>query len=280
MGSEVTRVRERKKSRQLIEDLYSDSMNVYVVHYSCESFYENSTGGSTRVTSAAIRNLKTAQTKSWSIHKAAELDGCLSSIPENFPRLERMMLDGYFDFLRSHSNCYFIHWNMRDENYGFYALEHRYRVLEGIPFELQDNRKVDLARELVTLYGRQYAPHKSPSGRKGRIFSIVEINEITDSDALTGEQEADAFVDGEYLKLHQSTLRKLDIFSNIFERTHEKTLKTTASWMDIYGISPSYLMEQVKNHWLVTAFILGSAVLLAIVRYWDSLAWLWEKIPK
>jgi hypothetical protein len=275
MGSEVTRVRERKKSRQQIEDLYSDSMNVYIVHYSCESFYENSTGGSTRVTSIAIRNLKTAQTKSWSIHKAAELEGCLDSIPENFPRLERMMLDGYFDFLRAYSNCHFIHWNMRDENYGFYALEHRYRVLGGTPFELQDNRKVDLARELVTLYGRQYAPHTSASGRKGRIFSIVEINRITDSDALTGKQEADAFVDGEYLKLHQSTLRKLDIFSNIFERTHDKTLKTTASWMDVYGISPTYLIEQIKNHWLVMAFILGGAITLAIARYWDSFARLW-----
>jgi hypothetical protein len=252
MGSEVTRVRERKKSRQQIEDLYSDSMNVYIVHYSCESFYENSTGGSTRVTSIAIRNLKTAQTKSWSIHKAAELEGCLDSIPENFPRLERMMLDGYFDFLRAYSNCHFIHWNMRDENYGFYALEHRYRVLGGTPFELQDNRKVDLARELVTLYGRQYAPHTSASGRKGRIFSIVE-----------------------YLKLHQSTLRKLDIFSNIFERTHDKTLKTTASWMDVYGISPTYLIEQIKNHWLVMAFILGGAITLAIARYWDSFARLW-----
>ena len=45
MGSEVARIRERSKSRKLIESLYESAQQVYVIHYSCESFYENSTGG-------------------------------------------------------------------------------------------------------------------------------------------------------------------------------------------------------------------------------------------
>lgn len=276
MGSEVARIRERSKSRKLIESLYESAQQVYVIHYSCESFYENSTGGSTRVTSIAARNLRSAQTRSWSIHKAAELEGCLDNIPSNFARLERLMLDGYFDFIRQHSSCSFVHWNMRDENYGFFALEHRHRTLGGTPFELQDDRKVDLARELVTLYGRQYAPHTAESGRKGRIFSISEINKITDQDALTGAEEAAAFVDGEYLKLHQSTLRKLDMFSNIFERVHAKTIKTKGTWMDTNGIHPSYIVEQIKNHWLLVAFILVGAIASAVANYWKAITTLFH----
>ena len=84
MGSEVARVKQRSASRKLVEDLFEDSQRVYVVHYSCESFYgTNKTGGSTRVTSIAIRNLRSAQTRSWSIHKSAELQGCLDKINEN-----------------------------------------------------------------------------------------------------------------------------------------------------------------------------------------------------
>jgi hypothetical protein len=45
MGSEVARSRERSKSRKLIESLYESAQQVYVIHYSCESFYENPTGG-------------------------------------------------------------------------------------------------------------------------------------------------------------------------------------------------------------------------------------------
>jgi hypothetical protein len=271
MGSEVARIKQRTASRKLIEELFEDAQKVYVVHYSCESFYENSTGGSTRVTSIAIRNLKSAQTRSWSIHKAAELQGCLQSIQDNFPALEKMMLEGYFEFLRQHSSCYFMHWNMRDENYGFFALEHRYRTLGGIPFELQDDKKVDLARVLVTLYGREYASHTAKSGRKGRLFSIVELNGIADKDGLTGKQEADAFVNGEYLKLHQSTLRKLDVFCNIFERVHAKSLKTSGSWLDVNGIHPIYIVEQIKAHWIFTLFIFFAGLGGAIMKWKETL---------
>jgi hypothetical protein len=92
---------------------------------------------------------------------------------------------------------------MRDEHFGFFALEHRHRVLGGTPFELQDDKKVDLARLLVSLYGKSYAPHGDSKGRKGRIMSLTELNNVSDVDALTGEQEAEAFVSGDYLKMHR-----------------------------------------------------------------------------
>ncbi|WP_198537199.1 MULTISPECIES: hypothetical protein [Pseudomonas] len=267
MSSEIDRVKDRAKSRSLVDDLYQDASRVYVVHYSCESFYEGSTGASKRVTSIAVRNLKSAQTKSWSLHKSAELKGSLDTMSDELDSHERSMLDGYFAFLEQHKDCRFLHWNMRDEHFGFFALEHRYRVLGGNPFELQDDKKVDLARVLVSLYGKSYAPHVDSKGRKGRIMSLTELNSVSDIDALTGEQEAEAFVNGDYLKMHRSTLRKLDMFANFFERTHEKRLKTDASWADKFGVRPVAVLEVIKGHPLFTAFTVIAIALGAIAKY-------------
>ncbi len=266
MGAELDRVKERAKSRALINKLYQNADRVYVVHYSCESFYENATGSTLRVTSIAIRNLKSAQTKSWSLHNQAELLGLASDITSNLDKLERAMLDGYFDFLRMRGDCQFIHWNMRDENYGFYALEHRYRVLGGNPYELQDERKIDLAREMVSLYGRNYAPHRDSKGRKGRIMSLAELNRVSDVDALTGEEEAAAYVSGDYLKMHRSTLRKLDMFANFFDRTHQNTLATNSTWLQRSGIHPVAIIEAIKDHPIISALIVLGAIAGAILK--------------
>lgn len=97
---------------------------------------------------------------------------------------------------------------MRDVNYGFQVIEHRYRVLGGEPFEIQEDRKFDLARELITLYGVGYIGHP-------RFENLVKKNKITNRDFLTGAEEASAFDNRDYVRLHQSTLRKVDIILNV-----------------------------------------------------------------
>lgn len=268
-----SRMKDRARTRRQVDRIYDDAVRAYIVHYSCESFYDNETGGSKRVTSIAIRNLNSAQTKSWSIHKSAELLGFLDEIPRHLDELEFQMLAGYFDFLRLHNDCTFVHWNMRDENFGFAALEHRFRVLDGEPFVLSDEKKIDLARVLVNLYSRSYASHTSPSGKKGRIMTIMEVNKIADLDALQGAEEANAFVDGEYLRLHRSTLRKVDVFANIFDRVHAKTIKTQAGFLDVYGVHPAALVEAVKNYWVIAAILLIGSLAGALMNFSRLAAW-------
>jgi hypothetical protein len=83
---------------------------------------------------------------------------------------------------------------------------------------------------------------------------------------LGGQQEAEAFERGEYVRLHQSTLRKVDILANILGRTYDNTLKTNARWYEIYGISPSALGEIIKEHWLfaVISFLAGVASIIGL----------------
>lgn len=266
MESVATMIKERDKARKEVEDLHQESRKVYFIHYSCESFDKDSSTGSVKVAQISIGRLLDGQTQSWSILKSAELQGCLDTIPENFNRLEKMMLDGFFQFLSKHDDCYFVHWNMRNDHYGFPALEHRHRALGGVPCVVRDAQKIDLSRLLWRLYGDHYANHTSKSGKPGRLFRLIELNSIGDKGALPGEAEPKAFEAGDYLKVQESTLRKLEIFNCIFELARRKKLKTDTSWLDTSRLHPLLILDTIKRHWLVTLILFGTSLITALIK--------------
>lgn len=246
MGKELTKLKRRREARKGFDDVDNKRDMYLVIHYSCESFYDIKDGRTPRITSIAIRNFATGQTHSFSIHKSAEQSRVpVKEIPERYDALELQMLNEYFDFVKSRHGYSFIHWNMRDINYGFQAIEHRYKVLGGDPFVIDDARKFDLARALIAFYGVNYAPH----GEFGRLHSLMDLNRITAKDILNGKAEAAAFDDKAFIKLHQSTLRKVDVMANILERILDGSIKTQASWRDTKGIHPAIIIELAKEHW-------------------------------
>ena len=221
--------RKQKVSRGVIDRLFADAANVWVIHYSCESFYERTDGRSPRITSIAIRKLDAGQTVSFSIHQVAEVDGIdLSGIAAQYDTLERKMLDAYFAHIGSHRGMKYLHWNMRDINYGFAAIEHRYRVLGGQPFVILDDNKFDLARLLIDIYGVGYTGHP-------RLTTILDKNRVEPRDFLNGASEAQAFEQQNYVGLHQSTLRKVDVLANIAGRAYDRSLKTNTTWWEVHG---------------------------------------------
>ncbi|EOV9019604.1 hypothetical protein ACN6VB_000540 [Cronobacter turicensis] len=268
--SELLRVRRRSQSKKDVNRAYENAVRNYIIHYSCESFYDNASGQSRRVTSIAVRNLDSAQTQSWSLHSSAELLGLQDRIPENLDKIEKYLLTEFFSFLRNHSDSTFIHWNMRDKAFGFPALEHRFKVLGGEPFILQDDKKLDLARVLINLYGPGYAPHECPvTGKRGRVMSLMQMNHITSRDAMQGKEEADAFEKGEYLKLDRSTLAKVDIFHNFFDRLHANKLKTNATFAEKYGFKLAAIPELIRDNPIITMVIVGASVVTALIKWWD-----------
>lgn len=246
-----------------MDALLEQAATTLVVHYSCESFYNKTDGKTPRITTIAVRNLASGQTDSFSIHQIAEEQQIqFTDIANHYAPLEKQMLDRYFDFVRSRQHYSWVHWNMRDVNYGFAAIEHRYRVLGGEPIMIAEDRKFDLARALVDLYGVGYIGHP-------RLESIIKKNNITDKDFLVGAQEAEAFENKEFVRLHQSTLRKVDTLANLFERTSNKSLKTNSTWAEQYGFTPSVIAEWAKEHWLVTLLIVGGGLLTFVIRVFD-----------
>ncbi len=155
------------------------------------------------------------------------------------------MLKQFYEFVRTHKESYWLHWNMRDINFGFPALAHRYEVLGSKPFLINDERLFDLARILVSWFGTGYSAHP-------RLTSLIELNSITNLDFLSGAEEAAAFESGEYVKLHQSTLRKVDVIANIFGRLEDGTLRTSATPNDIYGGHFPRFKLFITTHWIVS----------------------------
>lgn len=263
MGDTLRRIRIRKETLRRLRDIDDRKDHVVIIHYSCESFYDRLDGSTPRVTSIAVRNVSSGQTESFSIHKVAELKKItLEQIANHYDQLEKEMLDEFGGHLQENSHCTWVHWNMRDINYGFQALEHRHKVLGGQPpSRLPEERKFDLARALVSIYGVGYAGHP-------RLESIMKINKITDKSFLVGKDEAAAFENGEFVKLHQSTLRKVDIMANLFGRTLDGTLKTNASWWEARGFHPQAIAELVTEHWGWALFVAAAstASIVGLVR--------------
>lgn len=273
--SELERLKSRKKNKELMNNIYAEKVNSYVVHYSCESFYDEDkqafrTG---RVTSIGLRNLEDAQTHYWSIWLSAEVKMKEDKIDESLDELEKDVLDNYFNFIKMNSKAHYIHWNMRDVNYGFQALEHRYRVLGGTPISISDDKKFDLARVLVSLYGRNYASHKyiDNNGKEhhGRMMVLAAMNNVATKDAMEGMQEANAFKDKNYKALHMSTLRKLDMLANFFDRAHANTLKNNGTFREKYGFHLSVIPELIKAHPIYSFILIITALLTVITKCSD-----------
>ena len=256
MSKASERLRHHREGKKQLAKIIDNPNNVVVIHYSCESFYNRSKRTSPRITSIAVRNLATGQTESFSIHQIAERDRKLLSeeIEAHYDELEKKMLEEFYNYARNYQNHTWLHWNMRDTHYGFAALEHRYKVLGGEPFEIPEICRCDLSRLLVQLYGVRYIKHP-------RLENLAKKNSIGDLNFLNGKKESEAFENGEYVKVHQSILRKVDIFSNIVGRTADGTLKTNARLTEIYGGYLIFVIEKTKESWFfVLLGIIGTIV--------------------
>jgi hypothetical protein len=249
MGQAATRITIRKQAKTHLDTLFSRADQVILIHYSCESFYDRPDGSSPRITSIGVRNLASGQTSSFSIHQMAERKKYAKDILEQkYNELEKMMLDEFYKYIYAHSGSLWLHWNMRDINYGFQALAHRYKVLGGSPVEIHESQLFDLSRIFLALYGPKYIGHP-------RLHKLFEKNNLIHKDLLSGAEEAISFDKKEYVKLHQSTLRKLDNFETLAERANDGTLKTDAKWSYTLRDYPEAVGDFLRENWIVTILV-------------------------
>lgn len=237
-----------------INELVNNATHLLIIHYACESFYNVPSGYTPRVTSIAVRYYNTAQTKSFAIHRVAEIKKMpFEDIEQNYDELEREMLKEFFQFVKQHHSYSWIHWNMRDLNFGFEAIENRYKVLGGRPNIIEDDKKHDLARLLIDIYGTGYVGHP-------RLEKLMEKNKISTRDFLDGKSEPIAFASKEYVKLHMSTLKKVDVFHSIIDKLASGSLRTNAKWYEPYGISPQGIYEAINGNWIyaIVTLVLGA----------------------
>lgn len=249
-----------KSAKKCFKEITESPQNYLIIHYSCESFYDIHDGHTPRITSIAVYHYASGQTESFSIHKTAEKSQInLREIEKHYDELERSMLSEFFEYAEKQQNQIWIHWNMRDINYGFKAIEHRFSVLGGNPYKIPDTHKIDLARKFIDCYGVNYVGHP-------RMERLLEKNDIKAKDYLSGPQEAEAFANHEYVKLHMSTLRKVDVFANLLNRAINNTLKVNSKWTEIYGVSIQGIINFCKDTWWIQIiWTLVSMILGALI---------------
>lgn len=256
----------QREARHRLDDFLAHPPAVWTIHYACQSFSQGQRLGSPRVTAIAARNLDQGETVSFSIDTEAELARLApEDAAQNLDRLERALLDGFFHFLVANRAMRFLHWSMRDANYGFAALEHRYRILGGVPVSIAESQKLDLSKLFVDLYGAGYA---GPSPRK----TLAEANRLPLAGFLDGEDEARDFEAGNYRAVRNSTLAKVKLHADLAELAHAHTLRTQANWwtLNVGRVREAYEMFE-RNPLIAFASILFAGLSTGLGLLWRFL---------
>lgn len=204
--------------------LEDNESSLYVIHYSCQGLNDDNEGYSPRITSIAALHMASSTMHSFSVHLVAEIQKIgREEIHKHYDEIEAIMLEDFYEFIRNHQDCFWLHWNMSNINYGFETIEHRYRVLTGKqPPKVEDSKKHNLSSIISGIYGKK-------SFDLPRLPSIMACNGGAHRDNLTGAEEAEAFKRKEYLKLHKSTMSKVYFFQSIYHKVQQRKLKTVRS---------------------------------------------------
>lgn len=249
-------------SRHFIKEVKRHPENFYVIHYSCQSLYDDNEALSPRITSITITHYATEQTVSFSTHSIAEERHIpRESVRDRFDEVEFELLRGFYNFIRDRRDKYWIHWNMRNLTFGFEHLEHRYRVLGGndapiIPVE----RRLNLNDLVADRYGGAYAAHP-------KLKSLMELNGGIHRHFLTGEEEVQAFHNNEFIRMHNSTLCKVGFLNSVIRKMLNGKLHTASRG---FGIT----LDRIFESRLAKAVGLLATVITIGVGIWQIFLWL------
>jgi hypothetical protein len=188
--------------------------HVFLIHYSSESLFDdpNADRLSPRITSIAVMHLSSRQTIRFSTHTVAEdLKIPRGQITQEFDRVEARLLERFYEFIRDRREKHWVHWNMKNIVYGFEHIEQRYRTLTqkeppAIPVEV----RISLNDILRDRYGSDYAGNP-------KMLSLVLLNGERDQRFMIGKEEAEAFKNHEFIRMHNSTICKVEFFGHVVQ---------------------------------------------------------------
>lgn len=222
-------------SKKFINAVKSRPENFYIIHYSCQSLYDDNDALSPRITSIAISHYATEQTVSFSTHSIAEeLQIPREDVKERFDQVEKKLLEDFYAFIRDRRDKFWIHWNMRNLTYGFEHLEHRYRVLGGVDTPIiHVEHRLNLNDLIAARYGGGYAKHP-------KMKSLMELNGGIPRHFLSGKEEVQAFQNNEFIRMHNSTLGKVGFFHSVIRKFLNGKLRTVSRG---FGVTLDRLFE-------------------------------------
>jgi hypothetical protein len=247
----------QKAARDKLAQVFAHPASVYAIHYACQSFTEGADASLSPVC-IAIRQLESGQVTSFSIAKIAELARIAPhEIAQHWAYLERAMLGEFYEFVRTHQGARYVHWNMRDDRFGFAALAHRMHVLNGRSEDIPEERRIDLVQILIDLYGDGLVK------KRAKLEALAKLNRLPMGGFLPGAAEADAVATGRYRDVHGSTLAKVRIVADVAARAQDRTLITQAGLIAQHGGPVRLIVQRLidnPGYSVATAMVGGFVV--------------------
>jgi len=209
------------RSRDALDKIKRHRSRCLIVHYACQSLYDDRESLSPSISNIVVKSFDTDQTVSFAAHLVAEkLHIPKNDIVNRFDEIEKGLLEEFYSFVQAHAGSLWIHWNMVNIHFGFETLAHRYYILTGrnSPSIDVDNR-INLAGVLQGIYGYNYVgtPHMQ---------KLMDANGGQRKDFVLGKDEVELFRQGEYARLHASTTCKVRFFSEVVELALDRKLVT------------------------------------------------------
>lgn len=259
------RINDYKKAKELLDYYMKDKSGYAFIHYACQSFYETQEGNSPRIVAICIMYAGNHQIYLFSLASLAEQQSLdLSHCDEKtLDMLERQMLSEFYMFMKNQKHIrYWFHWNMKDQNYGFEAIEQRYRRLNSnkkTKFHMDSEKLINISSLLHMRYGENFVSHP-------RLWSLLQKNSIHPKNLLNGEQEADAYKSKKFSSIDRSVQAKVQVFSEILDRAANQELLTDTKLLrDIYGISIGSILTYVKENWFFGMINIMFGVISSII---------------
>lgn len=244
MADSFQRERERAYAWQQLSAVFDAPERAFSIHYALQRLRRDQTELAPPIAAIAVRNLGSGQGLVFSIKAEADTAGLdLSSAlaPDQMSALEYSLLFKLNDFLSQYPEYLFLHWYMRDEKFGFQALEHRHRKVQAdllqhlhggrnaaaaasfgfggaaspYPVRVPDTRKVDLALVLRHVYGIGPISLRKLAGGNG----------LSHAELIEGVDEPEMFERGNHARLQWSSSTKARLIAEIGQLAYDGKLQ-------------------------------------------------------
>lgn len=197
-----------------IQELRHNQAQIRIIHYGCESWYN------VKDRPVAISCIAIVELATWSQVSFSLTDTGGDDIIER----EKNLLEHFYKYIRQTPDAFYLHWNMNSSDYGFAAIEKRYRYLFGVdaPYSIPNDNRYDLDSIIGFKYGGNYADHP-------KLLTLGALNRFNKRYSLTGKEEADKFDAREYGDIQRSITEKAQLITFLARKFFDGSLETKTS---------------------------------------------------
>lgn len=195
---------------QELENSQSTRQTTRVIHYGCESWYSVK-DRPVIISCIAIVDLATKEEIAFSL-----TDYDCSEETER----EKLLLESYYKYLKETPDALYVHWNMNTSEYGFVAIDKRYKF--DPPYFIPKEKRYDLDDLIAQRYGKEYVEHP-------KLPTLISLNKLQKRFYLSGKDESDKFEAKEFGDIKRSILEKSHLLASLTKKLLKGTIETRSS---------------------------------------------------